>query len=360
MDLELLTLGLSRWVQVNKRLINISLLVEETNTARSTIQKVLNEETVFGPAHYEKIFPFLAKFYKVTQDDLLDLVKPKAKIIAIWNQKGGVGKSTCSNHICGQLVAKGKKVLLIDSDYQGNTTRNFSISKEDSPHDLFDVLTKQIDIRDAIVPAKYVSGLDILPSYGKMVEFETTPILTVNEKIRSYEEPIQSVSRDYDFIIFDMRPTMRDCHSDPIFLVAEYMFMVMNPSSMSWDGYIMAQEYLRRCYRDNMNLKFGGAFFNRIRSNVQYEIDSMLAVASAIEKDGTYVFENGIKESVGAKKSFELYFRDTSSFCNAFENGEIEGINKGQVKAIFDMNGDFSELTEEILAVINKYENENQ
>ena len=76
-----------------------------------------------------------------------------ARIIAVANQKGGVGKTTTTVNVAASLAYLGKKILLIDSDAQGNATSGLGISKADVVNDIYDVLVNQIPLADAIQPS---------------------------------------------------------------------------------------------------------------------------------------------------------------------------------------------------------------
>ena len=85
------------------------------------------------------------------------------RIIAIANQKGGVGKTTTAINLAACLAEAGQKILIIDIDPQGNTTSGFGLSKTDIEKTVYEVLLGECNIKDAIVE-NIIDNLDILPS----------------------------------------------------------------------------------------------------------------------------------------------------------------------------------------------------
>ena len=79
-----------------------------------------------------------------------------SRVIAIANQKGGVGKTTTSINLSACLAEKGKKVLLIDMDSQGNTTSGFGFEKNELDKTVYEVLREEVSIEEAIIPVEDV------------------------------------------------------------------------------------------------------------------------------------------------------------------------------------------------------------
>ena len=92
------------------------------------------------------------------------------KIICVFNQKGGVGKTTTNINLCSYLAMEGYKVLTIDIDPQGNTTSGLGIDKRELKTSMYDVLTSDVAIKDVIIKSDLVQNLDIAPSTMELAE----------------------------------------------------------------------------------------------------------------------------------------------------------------------------------------------
>ena len=128
------------------------------------------------------------------------------KVIAIINQKGGVGKTTTAVNLAACLAYRGKKVLIIDSDAQGNATSGLGIEKSNVKLSTYDCLVDHRKIKEAIIRTKY-KNLSVLPSTQELSAAEIE--LSYEEK-REYfmKNAIAQIKSDYDYIIIDSPPAL--------------------------------------------------------------------------------------------------------------------------------------------------------
>lgn len=128
------------------------------------------------------------------------------KVISIFNQKGGVGKTTTNVNLCAALALKGKKVLSIDIDPQGNSTSGFGIDKNQLEYTIYDVLIEDYDINKIIFKTE-IDNLEIIPANIQLAGAE---IELTNTKYRekTLKEKINLIEKKYDFIIIDCPPSL--------------------------------------------------------------------------------------------------------------------------------------------------------
>ena len=126
------------------------------------------------------------------------------KIIAVVNQKGGVGKTTSAVNLTAALHDLGLKVLLCDFDPQANATSGMGVDKRKIKYSIYDVTINDVPIESAIISTKYG---DILPSAADLAG-ATVELITTDHRERQLEKAIQSVKGKYDIIFIDCPPSL--------------------------------------------------------------------------------------------------------------------------------------------------------
>ena len=128
------------------------------------------------------------------------------RIIAITNQKGGVGKTTTSINLSAALAAKGKKVLVIDTDPQGNTTSGYGIDKNELDYSVYDLMLGECSVHDCIIK-NVVENVSLIPSNVDLSAIEIELIGT-EQKEYILKKEIDYVKDLYDYVIIDCPPSL--------------------------------------------------------------------------------------------------------------------------------------------------------
>ncbi|MBV8283950.1 MAG: ParA family protein [Candidatus Eremiobacteraeota bacterium] len=129
-----------------------------------------------------------------------------ARIIALVNQKGGVGKSTTAVNLGAALAVLGKRILVVDADPQGNTTTGFGIDKTQLHRDVYDVLLQETSIDDVLVGTE-VEGLSLVPATINLAGAEIELVSALSRETRM-RQALQAVAPRYDFVFVDCPPSL--------------------------------------------------------------------------------------------------------------------------------------------------------
>lgn len=128
------------------------------------------------------------------------------KIIAVANQKGGVGKTTTSINLSAAMAAKGKKILVIDTDPQGNTTSGFGIEKNELENTIYELMLSECSIKECIL-SDVIQGVSIIPSNVNLAATEIE-LIGVDRKEYILKREIEWIKDSYDYIIIDCPPSL--------------------------------------------------------------------------------------------------------------------------------------------------------
>ncbi|MBO5167866.1 MAG: ParA family protein [Phascolarctobacterium sp.] len=128
------------------------------------------------------------------------------KVIAVANQKGGVGKTTTAVNLAACLAKEGRKVLLIDSDPQGNATSGLGFDKRDVKKCIYDALINEVPMADTLKHTAY-ENLDVIPATIQLAGAEIELVSLMNREGR-LKNALERIKHDYDYVIIDCPPSL--------------------------------------------------------------------------------------------------------------------------------------------------------
>ena len=200
------------------------------------------------------------------------------KIISLVNQKGGVGKTTTSINLAAALGKEGKKTLLIDLDPQRNATTGLGYSNGDYEHDVYEVMTGQCNIKDAIVKTKF-KNLSILPSTINLagVDVEFVKNMLEDKEFKQNDQlkiAIEQIKDRYDYIIIDCQPALGIATmnalvaSNSVIIPVQCEFFALEGITQLLNSIIMVQSSM------NPNLRIEGVLLTMLdgRTNIGLEV----------------------------------------------------------------------------------------
>ena len=128
------------------------------------------------------------------------------KTIAIANQKGGVGKTTTAINLSASLAEKGKRVLVIDTDPQGNTTSGFGLDKNNLDNTIYELILGECSISDCVIK-NVLENISIVPSNVNLAAAEIE-LIGIERKEYILKNEVDYIKDEYDFIIIDCPPSL--------------------------------------------------------------------------------------------------------------------------------------------------------
>lgn len=129
------------------------------------------------------------------------------KVVSIFNQKGGVGKTTTNINLCSYLAMQGYKILTIDIDPQGNTTSGLGFDKKTIGESMYDVITTDKKLQDVILKSEIIDNFFIAPSTLELAGAEVE-INNINNRESILKNKIKEIETDYDYLFIDCPPSL--------------------------------------------------------------------------------------------------------------------------------------------------------
>lgn len=224
------------------------------------------------------------------------------KVITVANQKGGIGKTTTATAIASVLSEKGKKVLMIDTDMQCNTTDIYR-AQIDNEATIYDVIVSEtrVPINDAI---QHTECGDIIASDRLLIEADDK-LKSDSEGIYRLQDALNELS-GYDYVIIDTNPTLNHLLYNCL-VASNYVVVPVTADRFGFTGLQqLSQTIIKIKNRQNKDLKVLGLLLVKYngRTNLGKEIRSILEKAA--QEMGTSLFNTHIRESVKVQESQAL------------------------------------------------------
>ncbi|MGB6178964.1 ParA family protein [Carnobacterium sp.] len=195
-----------------------------------------------------------------------------ARIIAVANQKGGVGKTTTTVNLGACLAYSGKKVLLVDIDAQGNATSGLGVRKVDVEKDIYDILVNETPIEEVVLPSSR-ENLWVVPATIQLAgaEIELTNQMARETRLK---QALAKITNDYDFVLIDCPPSLGHLTinaftaSDTILIPVQCEYYALEGLSQLLNTVRLVQKHF------NPDLKIEGVLLTMLdaRTNLGYEV----------------------------------------------------------------------------------------
>ena len=194
------------------------------------------------------------------------------RVIAVANQKGGAGKTTTTINLGASLADEGKKVLLVDSDAQGNATSGLGVSKTEVEIDIYDILINEAPIQDVIV-ASSRENMDLVPASIQLAGAEVE-LSNMQHRETRLKKALDSVRDEYDYILIDCPPSLGHLTinaftaSDSVLIPVQCEYYALEGLSQLLNTVRLVQKHF------NNQLKIEGVLLTMLdrRTNLGYEV----------------------------------------------------------------------------------------
>ena len=252
------------------------------------------------------------------------------RVIAVSNQKGGVGKTTTVVNLAAALGLKGKKVLIVDFDPQGNTTTSLGVSKKSIRYTAYEVLTDECKMFEAIVATPF-RGMGLVPA-TKSLAGAAVELIEMQDRALCLKNQLKLVREDYDFIFIDCPPAL-DLITINALSAADSVLIPIQCEFLSLEGLVELVDTIKRVRKmNNPELAIEGILFTMYVGRYKLTEQVVGEVNKYFKKE---VFSTVIPRNVALSEapSFGepvLYYDKKSKGAKAYDELAKEIIKRGR------------------------------
>ncbi len=222
------------------------------------------------------------------------------KTIAVMNQKGGTGKTTSAINLAGELVRRGKRVLLVDMDTQGNATSNLQLTEVPAATLADAIMGKGPTLADTICKTS-VEGLDLIRGGGLLA-----PALVAMQEMRFGRDTVLSrllpqLPDPYDYVFFDCSPSLESLFNINVLMAVQYILIPIKVDKNSIEGYDVMLETIRDVRGNgNPDIRVLGIFMTAVETGASLDRE-MIANFPALLPE--LAFKTYIRKNIDVKQA---------------------------------------------------------
>lgn len=222
------------------------------------------------------------------------------RTIALMNQKGGTGKTTSAINLAGELACRGKQVLLIDMDTQGNATSNLQLTEVPSAT-LADVIMGKGPALTDVICHTSIEGLDVIRGGGLLA-----PALVAMQELRFGRDTVlrrlmPQIPDSYDYVFFDCSPSLESLFNINVLMAAQYILIPIKVDKNSIEGYDVMLETIRDVRSSgNPEIRVLGIFMTAVETGASLDRE-MIANFPSLLPD--LAFSTYIRKNIDVKKA---------------------------------------------------------
>ncbi len=222
------------------------------------------------------------------------------KTIAIMNQKGGTGKTTSAINLAGELACRGKKVLIVDMDTQGNATSNLELTKVPQATLTDVIVNKTATMADTICTTS-VDGLDLIRG-GSLL----APALSALQEMpfgrdTTLRRLLPQLPEDYDFVFFDCSPSLESLFNINVLVAVQYVLIPIKVDKNSIEGYDVMLETIQSVREiANPDIRVLGIFMTAVEVGAGLDREMIANLPQLLPE---LAFKNYIRKNIDVKKA---------------------------------------------------------